>query len=513
MKKTAFIIVLITIVSKMFGFFREIVLSYFYGAGTISDAYLISYTVPGLIFSFIGVGIATSFIPIYSNVEKTDGTSDADTFTSNLLLILLGISSVLVLLMFIFTSPIVKVFALGFDKETLDLAITFTRISMFSIFLSIAFHLLSSYLNVKGNYHVPALAGIPNNIITVISIWLSSIFGVVLLPLGIVASLVVQIIPVAFVSRKYNFRFIAKANQVVLEKNLRKIFYLSIPVVLGVSVNQINVLVDRTLASTISVGGISALSYASRLNTFVQEIFVITIATIMYPLISKLVVAGNIEGVRGMVSKVVTAINVMIVPIMIISMLFAHQIINLVFGRGAFDSSAMSMTTSALFFYSLGMVAFGLREVISRFFYASQDTKTPMLNAAIGMVINIVLNLILSRYLGIGGLALATSIAALFTTVLLFISLRRKTGPFGMKKISISFFKILFASLIMGAVAKLSFSYLEKALPETFSFLVATGIGGIFYILIIASMKIKDIDIFVEEVKKKLLRKKSNIIQ
>lgn len=207
MKRTAFIIVLITLMSKIFGFLREIVLSYYYGASTISDAYLIAYTIPGFIFSFIGVGLATSFIPMYSNIEKDNGISDADTFTSNLLLILIAISSILVFLMFIFAHPVVKAFAMGFDKDTLELAIMFTRISIFGIFLSVSFHLLSSYLNIKGNYHIPAFAGIPNNIVIILSIWLSSTLGTIFLPIGIVASLASQLFLVLIFTKKFNLEF------------------------------------------------------------------------------------------------------------------------------------------------------------------------------------------------------------------------------------------------------------------------------------------------------------------
>jgi len=150
------------------------------------------------------------------------------------------------------------------------------------------------------------------------------------------------------------------------------------------------------------------------------------------------------------------------------------------------------------------MIGFGLREVLSRAFYAMQDTKTPMVNAAIGMVLNIFLNIILSRYMGISGLALATSIAALFTTALMFISLRKKIGPFGMKQISISFLKILFASSLMGLLAKLSFDYYTATLSQNLSLIIAIAVGAISYFVIIYFMKIEDVDLIVKAVKRKL---------
>ena len=186
------------------------------------------------------------------------------------------------------------------------------------------------------------------------------------------------------------------------------------------------------------------------------------------------------------------------------AMVFSNQIISFLFGRGAFDDYAINMTSKALFFYAMGMMGVGIREVLARGFYSLQDTKTPMINAALGMLLNIILNVILSRYFGIGGLALATSIAATFTTILLIISLRKKIGSFGMKQISISFLKILFASFFMGLLAKLSFNYLTSSLSQNYSLLGAIGIGSASYFVIIYFMKIEYVDVILGDVKKKL---------
>lgn len=276
--------------------------------------------------------------------------------------------------------------------------------------------------------------------------------------------------------------------------------------VLGVSVDQINVLVDRTIASTLIVGGISALNYANRLNTFIQGIFVMSIATVMYPLISKMVTDKDIDGLKRTLSESIFGINILIVPITVGAVIFSSPLVSLIFGRGAFDEQANILTSSALLFYSIGMLGFGLREILSRVFYSMQDTKTPMINAAIGMIINILLNLILSRLLGIGGLALATSIAAIVTTFLLFMNLRKKIGPFGMKQISISFLKILFASSIMGLFAKLSFNYLTVSLSQNLSLLLAIGVGAVSYFVTIYFLKIEDVDVIIGAIKKKLGR-------
>src|SRR5690606_11837643 len=117
----------------------------------------------------------------------------------------------------------------------------------------------------------------------------------------------------------------------------------------------------------------------------------------------------------------------------------------------------------------------------SRAFYAMQDTKTPMINASIAVVLNIILNIILSKFLGIGGLALATSISAILATILLLISLRKKIGPFGMKATTISFIKILLASIVMGILVKVTYVLLINIMGESLSLLISIGIGALVY--------------------------------
>jgi len=185
-------------------------------------------------------------------------------------------------------------------------------------------------------------------------------------------------------------------------------------------------------------------------------------------------------------------------------MIFAEPVVKLLFGRGAFDVAAISMTSNALFFYSIGMVGVGLREILSRAFYSLQDTKTPMINTAIAMTINIILNMVLSKFLGIGGLALATSISAIFCTGLLFVSLRKKIGSFGMKNTTISFIKILVSSLIMGIVAYLAYNFLLSYFGSNLSLTISICIGAFVYFMIVYFMKIDEVDSLVDSAKKKL---------
>ncbi len=503
MKKTALMIMVITLFSKIFGFARDLVLSFFFGASNISDAYLVSLVVPSVIFGIIGTGIVTAYIPMQSRVIEQSGEEEGCRFTSNFTNIIFVFITFVFILGLLFTEPIVKLFAIGFTGETLVLAVSFTKITLFGMYFTALISIFSGYLQIKKNYLVPALIGFPLNTVIIVSIVIAARGNYTVLAVGTLLATISQfLLMIPFIKKEgFNYSFLLSFK----DERIKKTLYIALPVIIGTSVNQINVLVDKTIASSLAVGAISALNYAARLNLFIQGIFVVSIITATYPILSSYASKKNYEAIKETLRESINAIALFVLPITLGALIFSKQIINVLFARGAFDFKALQMTSVALFFYAFGMLSFGLRDVLSRVFYALQDTKTPMINAAIGMVINIVLNLILSKYLGVGGLALATSSAAIFTTVLLFISLRKKLGSFGIKAMSITFFKILFASSIMGLIAKLSFSYMAVILPENISFLVSVAIGVVVYFVTIYFMKIEDVDVIIKAVKKKFI--------
>lgn len=505
MKKTAIILMIITILSKILGFTRDIILSYFYGASNISDAYLISMTIPITIFTFIGNGIATSYIPMYSHIKNKSGVQEADDFTSKIINFTFIISTILILLGFLFTEEIVKLFASGFNGQTFNLTVILTRISLFGIYFSGVVFVLSGYLRIKNNFVIPALIGVPLNLVTIIAIALSSKLNIFFLAIGNIIAIASQLLLlVPFVSKKgYKYKLIINLK----DSNTKKMLLLSLPVIMGTSVNQINILIDRTLASRIVEGGISALNYAHKLDGFIQGIFVLSLATIMYPIISQMAANGNVKGLKDTVYETISGISLLVIPATIGTMIFAEPVVRLLFGRGAFGNDAIILTSNALYFYAIGMIGFGFREVLSKAFYSLQDTKTPMINAAIGMLLNIILNIILSKIMGISGLAFATSISALSTTVLLFISLRKKIGSFGLKNTVITIFKIVLASIIMGLISNVIFIYLNNIISQNLSLIVAVIIGIIVYFTIIFFMKIDAVDSIVNNMKRVIKRK------
>ena len=505
MKKNVAIIMFITILSTILGFIREIALTYFYGASAISDVYLIAQTIPLTIFALIGTGLSTMFIPIYNKARKEKGEETAHDFMSNLINVIMIVTTVVVVLMLIFTREIVILFASGFSDSTMNLAITFTRISVFGIYFSGLIYTFNPYLQIYNNFAIPALVGIPGNLVIIFSYFIAAKTNDIFLAYGIVVSLIFQVLLVipAVMKNRYKYKLILHYK----DKYLKEILFLSFPVIIGTSVNQFNVLIDKNIASRVAVGGISALNYANKLTTYIGVLFATSIITVIYPAISEMVVNANFDGLKRTINESLVSISLFLIPITVGTMILAQPIVEMLFLRGQFDSNAASMTSMALIGYSIGIIAYAYRDLISRVFYSYNDTKTPVINASIGVAINITLDIILARYLGIAGLALATSIAAFVTMGMLFVSLRKKVPDFGFRGSLIKVAKILVASLTMGIAVFFLFNQLRGKVGQNLSIMFSVVFGVIVYSIIIYAFKFEEVDKYLSLITAKLKRK------
>ena len=441
-------VVFFTFLGKILGFLRELILSYYFGATGISDAYLISQTIPGTIFQFVGTGLTTCFIPIYFKILKKSSKQEVDKFTNKIISLIFLFSTVVIILVWFNTPLIIKLFASGFQGEIFEYAIWFTRIGIIGLYFSTLVYVYNSYLQSNEVFMPIAFSVIPNSIFIIISIFLGAKYNIYFLSIGSTLAVMVQLFFLIYPIKKLKFKI--KLNFNFNDSYIKEFLYLMVPVIIGVSVNEINTLVDRTVASQLIIGGISALTYANSLIMFVQGGLVQPIATICYPRITAAISNNDKETAKKFMEKVILLTLTVLIPLSVCFVIFSKPIVKNLFGRGAFDQNAVLITSTAVKCYSIGLCFFGLRELLSRYYYAYSDTKTPMINATIGVIINISLNLLFSKVMGIGGLAFATSVSAFITTILLFLNCKDKL-PCGNLKIDIiEIFKIIICSLIMG---------------------------------------------------------------
>ena len=293
------------------------------------------------------------------------------------------------------------------------------------------------------------------------------------------------------------------------DKYIKKMFLSVIPVFIGVAVNQVNTMVDRSLASGLGDGVITALNNANKLNGFILGLFIATLSAVIYPTLSKLSSEDNLDKFIESVTTTVNCVNLVVLPATVGSIVLATPIVRTLFQRGAFDEYSTYLTATALIFYSLGMVGFGLRDILGKVFYSLKDTKTPMINGIISVALNIILNIVLVKFIGHIGLALATSLSSIICIVLLFKNLNNKIGYYGQDKIKITLIKSIISSIIMGIITslvyKICYSILELGFMQEFlSLLIAITSGVFVYAVLIVLLRVDEMNILIAIMKKKL---------
>jgi putative peptidoglycan lipid II flippase len=300
--------------------------------------------------------------------------------------------------------------------------------------------------------------------------------------------------------RHLGYRYSLNVN--LNDPYLKKAMILIFPVLIGSAVQQINVIIDKTLASDLVRGSISALTYSSRINELVISVFIAAIATVVFPMLSSAFSRNEEDVVKDIFKQGVNIILIITIPATIGIMLLAKPMVFLFFQRGAFDDLATTMTSGALVFYSIGLVGASLRLMLNKVFYSFQDTKTPMINGAIAVVLNLVLNFAFIGTMQHRGLALATSLSTTISTVFLFLALRKKLGPLGMGNMFMTFIKTLVSAVIMGVVVYLMYFKLGALLPDVkiiqmIMLLVSVAVGAIVYFIFCILFKIKEMRVLV----------------
>jgi putative peptidoglycan lipid II flippase len=506
--KSALVIVIFTLGSKFLGFIRETLIAAKFGSGMVTDAFFVAMTATTLFTGFISNAIINTFVPVLAEVETKEGMAGKINHTNNMMNIIFFIALIIVILGWLASPLLVKLLAKGFYDQQYDLTVTLTRIGMPMLLFSGMIGTLTGFLHSEQRHTSAAAIGFPFNFTYIFFLlFLSPIFGIkglmVTAVIAVFSQFLIQLPEARSAGYRYQFIFDLKDDYI------KKVLYLSLPVFISVAINDLNVVVDKTLASTLVSGSISALNYANKLKSLVLGVFITAITTVIFPLLAKESSGGNIPGLKRIMGYGVNLILLITIPATMGLVVLAEPIVEVAFERGEFDAVATYMTSRALVFYSLGLVGMSLRTLLDRVYYSLQDTKTPMLNGSFSVVLNIILNLVLIRFLAHAGLALATSIAVTIATILMFYGLKKKIGPLGIMSYLKCGLKAALASAIMGVVAYLVYHGLYNALGVSklynlVSLLAAVGTGVVVYGLLCYLFAIEEVRLIVEKVRERI---------
>ena len=497
--KSTFIIMIVSLISRALGFIRDMLIAKNFGAGIYTDAYNIAVSVPEIIFTLVGLAISTAFLPMLSKVKAKKGKKEMYSFANNVINILFIVSLIFFMITSIFSKEIVNIF--GFSEETSLLAIKLLKITLLNLlFLSIN-ACFTSLLQVNEDFVVPSILGLFFNLPMILYLLLFKNYDIVGLTIANVIGnffrVVVQV--PSLLKHGYEYKFLISFK----DERLKEIMILIIPVIIGAGANSLNMVVDKYIASYLEVGSVSALDYAQKLIFFINTIITTSVTSVVYPLMANMRHSGDDNGFIKILKKAILYLAILLIPITIGVMIFGKDIVKIVYERGKFTEHAVYITTLALLGYGLGIFFTGIRDILNSTLFSMGKTKITTINGIIGVIINIIFSVILSKYIGIMGVALASAIAMIVTSILLFKSIIKLEKGFIIKDIIKKISIITINSIIMGVIIIIIVISLRNKFNTIVLLLLGTIIGSIIYFILCYIFKIEE----VIEIKSLILKK------
>jgi putative peptidoglycan lipid II flippase len=497
--KSTFTIMMVSLISRFLGFIRDMLIANNFGAGVYTDAYNIAVSIPETIFTLVGLAISTAFLPMLSKIRVKKGQEEMYAFANNVINILFIISFLLFIATSIFSKEIVYIFK--FSEETRVLATGLLKITLINIlFLSIN-ACFTALLQVNEDFVIPSILGLFFNLPMILYLLLFKNYDILGLTIANVIGnffrVVVQVPSLITHGYKYKFFINFKDNR------LKEIIILIIPVIIGAGANSLNMVVDKYIASSLSAGSVSALDYAQKLIIFINTIITTSVTSVVYPLMANMRNGKDKIGFLNMLKKSIIYLAILLIPITIGIGIFSKEIVQIVYGRGKFDEYAVYITSFALLGYGFGIFFTGMRDILNSTLFTMGKTKVTTINGVIGVIINIIFSIILSRYIGIMGIALASVIAMIVTSMLLFRSIIKIEKNLLMTDIIKKLSLITINSLIMGLVITSMVICFRGKINSLTLLLLGVGIGIIIYFILCYLFKIEE----VIEIKSLILKK------
>ena len=442
-----------TATSRILGFVRDIVIAGFFGTDRYAQAFVVAFRIPNLLRDIVGEGAANSaIVPVFTDELTKKGKKDFFKLAQVVFNIVFWALIILTAIGMLAAPIIVRLIAPGFHANTdkFQVTVTLTRVIFPFLLLVGLWAYAMGVLNSLGHFAAPAFGSCILNLSIILCAkqFGENVFGLAAgVLIGGALQFFIQLPPLYLNGWK------ARITSEFSHPQAKRIGKLLIPRALGTCAYQINVFISTALASLSSIvgeGAVAAIYYANRIWQLPLAIFGVALAQAALPTMSRHVSLNNMDKLKDTLSFSLRALFFILIPSSIGLMILGGPITRVLFERGAFTSYSSRITSNALFFFSIGLVACGGVKVLVNVFYALNDTKTPVKIAVASVILNIVLNVTLMWPLKLGGLALADSLAAMFNFTIIFILLEKKLGDFGKTRILNTFLRVTAASIVMG---------------------------------------------------------------
>lgn len=507
-----FLVIIATLLSKISGLVRDQVMAGYFGISYETDAFTWAYFIPNLFrVLFAESIIIAAFIPVYTSYLKKNDKQEINIFVNSVTNIFIIIFVVISALIFIFSTPIGNLLSKisGNNLDIVNFSIM-NRIMIFSLVVMSISGLVTSILNSHNKFGAPAIAPMVMNITSIIFvIFFSKNIGIISMAIGVmlgsILEVVIQLPGLKGTNLKYNFKIDFQ------NKAVKEIFSMMIPIMLSLGAVQLNNSVDNFFALSLGEGNTTALTFSWRVANLPLGVFSVAVITVLYPLISRQAADDNIKGIKESFSLGFREIGYVMIPSSLALIILSNPIIKILFERYQFTAADTAKVSNILIYHSMGLLFFGILMILNRIFYSFKNVRTPLKVALASIGVNVFLDWLFIKFLGVSGVALSTSLVALVNVVILIIILRKKIGYLGGKKILISYLKIFAASIIMSSVIFFMWKYLYKYFStNTIMLLILLVliiiIGTAIYILFTFLFKMEEIKFVLNSIKGKFLK-------
>lgn len=448
MFKSGLLVMIITMVSRVLGLVRATIIAYYFGASSATDAYFSAFKISNFFRQLLGEGaLGSSFIPLYNEKVEIEGEEKGKEFIYSILNLIFVFSTIITLLMIIFSNGIIELIVNGFPVETKILASKLLKImSVYFIFISLS-GMICAMLNNFKQFAIPASTSIFFNLAIIgASMCFSKTFGIDALAYGVVVGGLFQflvVLPSFFkIVKGYSFKINWQ------DPYLKKIFIMMCPMLVGIVARQVNTIVDQVFASYLQEGGVTALENATRLYLLPVGVFGVSISTVIFPVLSKAVAKDDLKTAEDNIVKGLNILLFLIIPSTAVLTFYATDVIRLTLSYGKFGEEAVKVTSEALLYYSLGLYFYTAIYLMTRAFYSMKNSAYPVKFSMISIGVNILLNFLFIKPLAYKGLALSTSIASGVNFLLLLFVFRHKYINFSLKRSFIFLIKVTSTTII-----------------------------------------------------------------
>jgi len=439
-----------TLISRIFGYFRDVLIAIYLGSGPLADAFFVAFRIPNTFRRLFSEGtFNAAFVPSYSS-ELVNSKKKAQKFSNDIFNLLLIGLLILVLVIEIFMPWFVILIAPGFKEnvQKLETTIFLTRITFpFLLFVSLS-SFFSAILNSHNKFALSAAAPIILNILLILTLSLGKYLNdklVIYLSFAVTIAGLVQLILLIFFTRRF-FKF--KINfEFKIGQKVKFFFKKLLPSIFSSGVTQINILVGTIIAS-FQASAVSYLYYADRIYQINLALAGIAIGTVLLPSLSRYVKEKNLKKINLIQNKSLELSIFLSLPASFALLVAADEITSCLFGYGSFDIKSVKNSANALFYFALGLPAFALIKVFSSFVFARQNTKVPFYFSLISVFLNIAISLYYFNDLGFIIIPIATSISSWSNSLLLFLYLIKRNYFKFSENFFNSFIKIAFLSIV-----------------------------------------------------------------